>query len=128
MHPNTAPRRRYDSEFKSQILIACEAPGASISAVARAHGLNANLVQKWRRGRGLGGAAIPAKQPQAIARAAEFVALSLPCVAEPVSSTTSTTPAPDIRIEIKRGATTLNLSWPSAAANDCGAWLREWLR
>jgi transposase len=125
MHPNRAPRRRYDSDFKSKILIACNEPGASISAVARAHGLNANLVQKWRRGRGMGAAQTPPKQTQAMQRATEFVALSLPAVAAPVLSTTS---PPDIRIEIKRGATTLSISWPSAVASDCGAWLREWLR
>ena len=35
------------------VLAACNEPGASIAAVALAHGLNANLVRKWRHGRGL---------------------------------------------------------------------------
>jgi transposase len=73
----------------------------------------------------MGAAQTPPKQTQAMQRATEFVALSLPAVAAPVLSTTS---PPDIRIEIKRGATTLSISWPSAVASDCGAWLREWLR
>lgn len=34
----------------------------------------------------------------------------------------------DIRIEIQRGATTVNVTWPASAASDCAQWLRELLR
>ncbi len=39
-------------------------------------------------------------------------------------------PAPiaDIRIDLRRGATTMTINWPVAAARDCAAWLRELLR
>jgi transposase len=53
MHSKFAPRRQHGAELKAKILSACEELGASISAVAPAHGLNANLVLKWREGRGL---------------------------------------------------------------------------
>ena len=46
------PRRRHGEELKAKVLAACDEPGASVAAVARAHDLNANLVHKWRRGRG----------------------------------------------------------------------------
>lgn len=52
MHPNSGPRRRHSQELKAKVLAACAEPGASISGVALAHGLNANLVRKWRAGRG----------------------------------------------------------------------------
>ena len=50
----TAPRRRHSEELNAQarLLAACAEPGASVAAVAQAHGLNANLVHKWRRARG----------------------------------------------------------------------------
>jgi len=35
---------------------------------------------------------------------------------------------PDIRIELRRGATTVNIHWPTQVGGDCAAWLREWLR
>ena len=35
---------------------------------------------------------------------------------------------PDIRIELRRGATTVSIIWPGQAVGECGAWLREWLR
>jgi transposase len=52
--------------------------------------------------------------------AAEFIAL-------PLVSPGSTT-LPDIRIELRRGATTVSITWPGQAAGECAAWLREWLR
>ncbi|MEP7297651.1 MAG: IS66 family insertion sequence element accessory protein TnpB [Burkholderiales bacterium] len=34
----------------------------------------------------------------------------------------------DIRIELRRGATAVKLTWPIAAAAECAAWMRELLR
>ena len=53
MHSKSASRRRHSAELKTNVLAACDEPGASISGVALAHGLNANLVRKWRSGRGV---------------------------------------------------------------------------
>lgn len=44
------PRRRHSAEFKAAVLAACTHPGASVASVALAHGVNANLVHRWRRG------------------------------------------------------------------------------
>ena len=119
MHSNTATRRRHDDELKSKVLTLCEEPGASVAAVAQSHGLNANLVHKWRRNRrpqaGTNANAVDEKG------AGAFVALQLPPPASPQ-------PAPDIRIELRRGATTVNIAWPGLAAGECAAWLRDWLR
>src|SRR5882762_3209484 len=53
MYSRSAPRRRHGAEFKAKVLADCDEPGASISGVALAHGLNANLVRQWRAGRGV---------------------------------------------------------------------------
>ncbi len=42
-------RRQHSVAFKAQILQACSEPGASVSGIAIAHGLNPNMVQRWRR-------------------------------------------------------------------------------
>ena len=34
----------------------------------------------------------------------------------------------EIRIELQRAGTTVNIVWPAWAARDCAAWLRDWLR
>jgi transposase len=50
----------------------------------------------------------------------EFLALPLVRQAPPAAG--------DIRIELRRGASTVTISWPAQAAGECAAWLREWLR
>ena len=104
-------RRRYGAELKRQILAECAEPGASVASVAMAHGINANVVHKWRR---LASGPLPAVAAPA------FLPVSLPSA--------TCTPAPDIRIELRRGATQITLSWPLAAADQCAAWMRELLR
>jgi transposase-like protein len=49
MHSKAATRRRHGAEVKAKVLAECDEPGASVAAVAQSHGLNANLVHKWRR-------------------------------------------------------------------------------
>ena len=47
--PVVATKRRHSAAFKRKILELIEQPGASVAAVALEHGVNANLVFKWRR-------------------------------------------------------------------------------
>lgn len=42
-------RRRFSNQFKLQIVMQSMEPGASLSALALANGLNSNQVFKWRR-------------------------------------------------------------------------------
>jgi transposase len=42
-------KRRHSAAFKRKILELTDQPGASVAAVALEHGVNANLVFKWRR-------------------------------------------------------------------------------
>jgi transposase len=138
MHSNSSPRRRHSDELKAKVLAACEEPGASISGVALAHGLNANLVRKWRSGRGVtrvGMAITPTAAIQAprapLGAAPEFVAVEMPASSKAAASATrqSTIAAPIaealIQIELRRGPLHLNVRWPTGAADDCRAWLSE---
>lgn len=113
----TRSRRQHSAELKARVLAECAVPGASVSAVALAHGLNTNLVHTWRR------LARPDKEKAAPAQ--EFIALPWQPPAPPPSSAV---PAPaEIRIELRRGAVAMNIAWPVAAATECAAWLRELL-
>jgi transposase len=47
--PVVNTRRRHSGAFKRKILELIEQPGASVAAIAFEHGVNANLVFKWRR-------------------------------------------------------------------------------
>ena len=138
MHSKSAPRRQHSAELKAKVLAACEEPGASISAVALAHGLNANLVRKWREGRGLKRVGLVAPtSPRVvtptplIAGDARFVPIGVAAPAEPARANSPErvdlpAVAPSvIEIELRRGSLHLNVRWPSAAAGDCLPWLRE---
>jgi transposase len=138
MHSNSGPRRRHSDELKAKVLIACEEPGASIAGVALAHGLNANLVRKWRTGRGVkrAGMAITSTAaiqapPAPLGAAPEFIAVEIPALAKPAARVqvepTAAAPTVEalIQIELRRGALHLNVRWPIAAAQDCRAWLSE---
>lgn len=98
-------RQRHSTEFKAQVLAECSRRGASIAAIAQAHGLHANLVYKWRR-----------DAHEAVA--GQFVALPLPAANTPVVGR-------EIHIEVRRSAVLMTIRWPTCAASDCAAWLRE---
>ena len=141
MHPNSTPRRRHDAQIKAKVLAACNEPGASISAVALAHGLNANLVRKWRHGQGLKRtdiatlssvvAATPMMAAPLLAADARFLPIEMcepthPSSAGSASRTDSAARVdPTIHIELRRGPASLGIRWPVSAAGDCAAWLRE---
>ncbi|AKJ27080.1 IS66-like element accessory protein TnpA [Caldimonas brevitalea] len=112
-------RRRHSAEFKAEVVAACQHTGVSIAAVALSHGLNANLVRRWveetERGPRLASALAA---PPAADKAATFVPLK---VEQPST-------VHEIRVEFQRGQTFVKVSWPSTAAGECAAWLRELLR
>jgi transposase len=100
--------------LKRRVLAQCNEPGASVANVALAHGLNANLVHKWRR------LEARATQDSAVIPTPAFVPLALEAAAAPKSG--------DIRIELRRGAISISATWPLAAHSECGAWVREILK
>jgi len=99
-------RRRHSRDLKQRVLAECAMPGASVASVALAHGLNANLVHKWRRQVGSDGVTTAP---------VSFVALELP--ARTVSEA--------IELELQRGAVSVRVRWPLSSAAACAAWLRE---
>ena len=112
-------RRNHSPEFKAHVVASCRHAGVSIAAVAMANGVNANLARRWVvEAEGHGPGQLATTSASGIAPPS-FVPLQLP-PAQP--------PPEDIRIELRRGATVINVSWPSGAAVECAAWMRELLR
>jgi transposase len=113
-------RQRYSGELKAQIMAECETSGASVARVAMAHGINANVVHRWRQLAREGGVrrTRPSTAPVAVANG--FV----PVV---VSDALPGAKASDIHIELRRGATAIAIRWPVSAAAECAVWLRELL-
>jgi transposase len=111
-----ATRRRYSAAVKEQVLAECAVPGASVAKVAMAHGINANVLHRWRQLAREDRS--PTIEPREAAR--QFVPVTI--AAEPA------TKLPDIQIQLRRGQTTLTIAWPASAAAECAAWVRELLR
>ncbi|MBP6466307.1 MAG: transposase [Rubrivivax sp.] len=132
-------RRVHGAEFKTQVLAECMQPGASVAAVALAHGLNVNLLRKWLVGRGIKRTGLAA--PRTVTRKPVGVDTSvsslqfIPVEIAPASvAATAAAAAPEqteppdaeeIRVELTRGATQLCVRWPSTQAAACAAWLHE---
>ena len=134
-------RRVHDAQFKAKVLAECRQPGASVAAVALAHGLNANVVHKWRRGQGLRRAGLmadaTAQVPQGAAAEAaplQFVPLSIAAPATPHAAAMA--PWPDaapahtanaqvLQVELRRSANQVTVRWPATQAAQCTQWLRE---
>jgi transposase-like protein len=112
-------RRLHSDEFKAEAIKACLQPGVSIAAIALHYRLNANMLRTWvaayRR------TVTEREGASASVPMAEFVPLQL-------AGPRETTATPDIVIEIRRGAATITIRWPHAAAAECAGWLHGWLR
>ena len=95
-------RRVHSDEFKACAVASCMQPGISMAAVGMANGVNANLLRRWVREaemRAGSGRSVALGAPKAVAKAAAFVPMQLP----------APDGAPDIRIELRRGAARLIL-------------------
>ena len=116
-------RRRYSREFKERILAECLQPGESLAAVAVRHGLNPNMVHKWR------------KSLQRPAQG-EFIRLPAPGTDAPgAASETGLTAAgrvtnqrDTIRMEVPTPQGHLVVHWPVSQLPQSIAWLRALTR
>ena len=108
--------RTYTPEFKAELVAACQEPGVSIAALAGQHGMNANVLHRWLK---------------------EHTRIAChPLVAQPVSGAPDrpafvpvplTAPMPEhkdheIRIELRKGALSMVVTWPLCAVDDLASW------
>ena len=101
------PKRRfYEPQLKRQIVAKSQTFGASVAGVALANGVNANIVHHWIREQA--GSPLTASQG--------FVALSVQ--AAEAAQTATDGGKTDIRIELRRGATLVNIAWPLEQAGN----------
>lgn len=108
-------RRNHPIDFKIDLVAMCLQPGVSVSAIAQAHGVNANLLRRWM------------KQYPA---AAHIPVASAPAKLVPVQVEALHTSLPDteIHFDIHRGATRIHIRWPLAGAEACAQLLGAWLK
>jgi transposase len=114
------PHRTYTAEFKSQLVAACQKPGASIAALASSHGMNANVLHRWLKEHAHHGRHQLAKPTKSEALAA----ISPTAAFLPVKLTA---PAPDpkgteIKAELRKGGLSMNITWPISSSAEFASW------
>ncbi len=123
-------RRRYTKEFKAELVAQCRGLGVSMSRVAMAHGINANLLRRWvveATGQTLGPATSDASSlDTASSSAAERQVAATSPMFVPVNVNSAL--RSDVLIEIARGDIHVKVNWPVDASAVSAAWLRELLR
>jgi len=117
-------RRTYSTEFKTDLVSACKQPGVSIASLALANGMNANVLRRWL-----------AEEQQASACVAKAGAMKSvdahrgePAFVPVKVDDIPIAPASEIRIEVRRAATTVTVAWPTTAAAECAGWMRELMK
>lgn len=110
-------RRRHSAEFKAEAIAACRQPGVSVAAAALERSLNANLLRRW---------VVEAERSEGIVAVAPLRRSGATFMALPVVAKGSE--QGPIRIEVRRGALTVNVQWPGSAMHECALWLREVLK
>lgn len=119
-----ARRRVHSPELKKAVIAECRQPGASVSAVSLAHGLNANLVRKWLHGRGVN--TDGESRPTDAAMPMKFMPVALAGADDTVVRTDHACHAgADIHVELRRGSAQMAVRWPSSQAGVCASWLGE---
>ena len=118
--------RTYSRQFKAELVAACQQPGASIAAIAGQHGMNANVLHRWLKEHEQNGchqlvAANLSDTPLTTTPAPAFIALKVPSVMQEPA-------ACDIKVELRKGAVTMILTWPSGAVGDLTQWTRAILK
>ncbi|MGL5841042.1 MAG: IS66-like element accessory protein TnpA [Aeromonas hydrophila] len=95
-------RANYSREFKQRLVDAANQPGVSVSKLAQEHGVNANLLFKWRRD---AKAEAPALYPIELVLPPSSTELLLPPTPQPETLTpeTASEPTPSGTIEIRLG-------------------------
>ncbi len=116
-------RRRHAPEFKAQVIDACLQPGVSVAGVALANGLNANYLRRWVKEHREQTGGSPVKGAVAVSRHVKPTALVPVRIETPVAGESG-----EIRIDLRRGTTVVQMAWPVTHAALLGGVLKDLLR
>ena len=120
--------RTYTREFKAELVAACQVPGASIAAVAGAHGMNANVLHRWLKEHARSGCH---GQPDSGAANRSSLALQQQFPTFIPVQLPAPEPGPAaqaIEVDIRKGALTMRIKWPTSAGADFASWAASILK
>jgi transposase-like protein len=109
--------RTYAPEFKAELVAASQVPGASIAALALQHGMNANVLHRWLKEHQRNGchALAAHRAPGLASPSPTFIPLALPYP-------TRVSREQEIKVELRKGALSMVVTWPASAAAEFASW------
>lgn len=125
-YPTRRTHQTYTPEFKAELVKACQQPGASIAALAGQQGMNANVLHRWLKEHQRSGCHQLTKPcvtalTEAPSPAPAFIALAL-------SPITPVHQEQEIKVELRKGALSMTVTWPLSAAADLASWTAALLK
>jgi len=116
--------RTYTRQFKAEMVAAAKQPGASIAALAMQQGMNANVLHRWLKEHEQDARHQPvglssSGKSLAATSAPAFIPIKLP-----TATVTYEPTACDIKVELRKGAFSMIITWPASAAEDLAHWTR----
>lgn len=109
-------RRSHSAEFRRRVIAEASEAGASVSAVAQANGLNANLLRKWIKATGRPGIVA------AVCTEPEQAEIAVAGVSKPSSA------GGEVRLDLRRGGLNIQMAWPLSELATLNAMLNDLLR
>jgi transposase len=125
-----APKRpNFTHEYRRSIVEMTMQPGASVSRIAREHGLNDNMVFKWRHRyrKELGATASTSTPVSGIGEAIALLPVNI--IDTPSTTCADTSPAteaPDCEVEVEVGKRRVRIR--GVSLEFVGQFLRDWLK
>lgn len=127
--------RSYSAEFKAHLVAACQQPGTSIAALAGSQGMNANVLHRWLKEHAHSGChqLVKPGKPDALAITTFGLLNPLEPPTPAFLPLKLTTPAPEptgaqIKLELRKGALSMNITWPVSAATQFASWASALLK
>ena len=118
--------RTYTREFKAELVVACQEPGASIAAIAGAHAMNANVLHRWLKEHARSGC--HGQSDRSNANRCSLTLQSQAAAFIPVQLPVSPSEEEPIKVEIRKGALTMSITWPGSASADFASWATSILK
>ena len=112
--------RTYTAQFKAELVAACQQPGVSIASLAGQHAMNANVLHRWLKEHERSGC------HQLVANSCAGVLETTPSIPAfiPVqlSPATPQPEAQEIKIDLRKGALSMVVTWPVSSTAEFASW------
>jgi transposase-like protein len=122
LFPTRRSHRTYTKQFKAELVAACQQPGCSIAALAGRHAMNVNVLHRWLKEYERSG--LHQLEPNDPSSAVNLQLTSPAFVPVKFAAPAREATEQAIKLELRKGAVSMTITWPASAAGDLAHWTR----